>query len=198
MKIQSKGFLITSFLLSILIASVCSANAHSSLISSDPSSGQILDQISQEMTLTFNEDLIGIEGQQVNTLQLKYVDSGENTSLEVSIMGSTISGLLPARTYPAGKYELSYRVVSADGHPITGVISFSSSEATTMSRPDQIEVTVPTPESALSYSTKGSPDSRGSQILYGIAAVLTIGIWSMVQRKRRLAIKPSHRNDRRS
>ncbi len=184
MKIQSKGFLITSFLLSILITSISIANAHSSLISSDPSSGQILDQISQEMTLTFNEDLIGIEGQQVNILQLKYVDSGENTSLEVSIMGSTISGLLPARTYPAGNYELSYRVVSADGHPITGVIPFSSSEATDISH---LEPKEPISEEPIVNppSQEDFSSGRDVQLLYLVTVLIAGGIFLLRQNKGR-------------
>lgn len=137
MTIQSKRFLVASFLLSILITSLSTANAHSRLMNSDPSSGQILDQISQVMTLTFNEDLIEIEGEQVNTLQLNYVDSGEDSALEVSIAGPDIVGSVPAGTYPSGKYELSYRVVSADGHPISGVIPFSTYEVTTISQPER-------------------------------------------------------------
>jgi methionine-rich copper-binding protein CopC len=184
MKIQSKGFLFTSLLLSILIASICSANAHSSLINSDPSSGQILDQISHELTLTFNEDLIEIEGEQLNSLQLNFLDSGENTGLEVKVIGPKISGLLPASTYPAGAYELSYRVVSADGHPITGVISFSSSETTTVLPPEpKAEISeVPI---ANSPSQEDVASGRDVQLLYLVTVFIAGGIFLLRQNKRR-------------
>lgn len=184
MTIQSKRFLVTSFLLSILITSVTSANAHSRLISSDPSAGQILDQISQVMTLTFNEDLIEIEGEQVNTLQLNYVDSGEDSALEVNISGPDIVGSVPAGTYPAGKYELSYRVVSADGHPISGVIPFSTSEVTAISQPEPIAVTSEAPISD-SPSEENIASGRGAQLFYLVTMVIAAGIFLLRQNKRR-------------
>ncbi len=184
MTIQSKRFLVVSFLLSILITSLSTANAHSRLMSSDPSSGQILDQISQVMTLTFNEDLIEIEGEQVNTLQLNYVDSGEDSALEVNISGPDIVGSVPAGTYPAGKYELSYRVVSADGHPISGVIPFSTSEVTAISQPEPIAVTSEAPISD-SPSEENVVTGRSAQLLYLVTMVIAGGIFLLRQNKRR-------------
>jgi len=153
-------------------------------MSSDPSSGQILDQISQVMTLTFNEDLIEIEGEQVNTLQLNYVDSGEDSALEVSIAGPDIVGSVPAGTYPSGKYELSYRVVSADGHPISGVIPFSTSKVTTISQPEPIAVTSEAPISD-SPSEENIASGRGDELLYLVTIVIAGGIFLLRQNKRR-------------
>jgi methionine-rich copper-binding protein CopC len=184
MKIQTKRFLVTSFLLSILIASMNSAHAHASLINSDPSSGQILDQISQVMTLTFNENLIEIEGEQVNSLQLNFLDSGEKTALEVSVIGPEISGLIPAGTYPAGNYELSYRVVSADGHPITGVISFSSSEITTVVQPEPKAVISEAPVTN-SLPQEDVASGRDVQLLYLVTVFIAGGIFLLRQNKRR-------------
>lgn len=138
--VQVRRFLAISFLLSILIASISSANAHSGLISSDPSSSQILDQIPQTMSLTFNEDLIEIEGERVNSLQLINEGSTEKTALEVRIEGPVISGRLPAGTFPAGNYKISYRVVSADGHPISGEIAISTQSPTTIESDLGVEV----------------------------------------------------------
>jgi methionine-rich copper-binding protein CopC len=140
MMVQVRRFLAISFLLSILIASISSANAHSGLISSDPSSSQILDQIPQTMSLTFNEDLIEIEGERVNSLQLINEGSTEKTALEVRIEGPVISGRLPAGTFPAGNYKISYRVVSADGHPISGEIAISTQSPTTIESDLGVEV----------------------------------------------------------
>ncbi len=184
MTIQSKRFLVTSFLLSILITSVTSANAHSRLISSDPSAGQILDQISQVMTLTFNEDLIEIEGEQVNSLQLNFLDSGEDSALEVSVSGPDIVGSVPAGNYPAGKYELSYRVVSADGRPISGVIPFSTSELTTFSQPEPTVITSQAPISN-SPSEEIVATGRDVQLLYLVTAFIAGGIFLLRQSKRR-------------
>jgi methionine-rich copper-binding protein CopC len=140
MMVQVKRFLATSFLLSILFASITSANAHSGLISSNPSSSQILDQIPQTISLTFNEDLIEIEGERVNSLHLINEGSTEKTTLEVRIEGPVISGRLPAGTFPAGNYKISYRVVSADGHPVTGEIAFSTQSPTTIESDLGVEV----------------------------------------------------------
>ena len=48
----------SALLVAIFFAVIPSAQAHSSLISSEPSEGQSLNVIPQTLTLAFNEDLI--------------------------------------------------------------------------------------------------------------------------------------------
>ena len=161
----------------LFFAVIPSAQAHSSLISSEPSEGQSLNVIPQTLTLAFNEDLIEIENQVVNSLTLVNKSSGESTPLVVTTSGPSLMGEIPEGTYSEGGYQLKYRVVSADGHPITGTISFSTTTETKVS-----SGSAGTTEPGL---TEEDSTSRQSQILYlGILILVALALWR-VQRTRK-------------
>ena len=172
----------SALLVAIFFAVFPSAQAHSSLISSEPSEGQSLNVIPQTLTLAFNEDLIEIENQVVNSLTLVNKSSGESTPLVVTTSGPSLMGEIPVGTYSVGGYQLKYRVVSADGHPITGTISFSTTgqtiikDSSTPVNPSQT-----TEEPAPKINTL----SRTSQMLYAAGTVVAFGVWALLQRRRR-------------
>lgn len=109
-----------------------SAQAHSDLVSSDPVAGASLEQIPESFSLTFNEELISIEGESVNTLTLQGIDGNRYELLAPTVMGAVLSAQVAGGEFPAGEFLLTYRVVSADGHPITGEITFSTQSSTTI------------------------------------------------------------------
>ena len=132
------------------------ASAHSALESSNPTNGQALEAFPSEMSLAFNEELISIEGESVNTLTLQGTDGASYGLLAPTVVGAVLSAKTGSAEYPAGSYLLSYRVVSADGHPITGEITFSTQSSTTIeSEPITPVTTSDTPEPASSSSSVG-------------------------------------------
>lgn len=147
------------------------AFAHSALQFSIPASGEKIDAIPSLISLTFNEDLISIEGEEVNTLKLQGSD-GSHYELSVpTISGPVLSAQLANDQYPAGKYVLTYRAVSADGHPITGEITFTSTTTTTIDSSSSTPVTTSSPV---------EPDNSSSVYpIIGFALVLTtlVAIW---------------------
>jgi len=125
LNLLNKAIVTAGVLLLSVFSLFPSAQAHSDLISSDPAAGASLEQIPESFSLTFNEELISIEGETINTLSLEDA-SGKNYSLsEVEILDEVLTASAISGQYPAGDYLLTYRVVSADGHPITGDITFS-------------------------------------------------------------------------
>jgi hypothetical protein len=77
---------------------------------------------------------------------------------------------------PAGSYEVGYRVVSADGHPITGAISFSFGSPSTMPSP-------------LPYASSADPQESSVAPLAIVSAVVLLGlsiavIYVLVKRRR--------------
>ena len=153
-----------------------SAFAHSSLISSNPAQGSVVDMIPSDFALTFNEELISIEGQSVNKLSLSDA-SGVNYSLsETNIAGEVLSASVTAGQYPAGEYLLTYRAVSADGHPITGEIAFTVQSSTTID--SQLEEPVTT-------SITTEPESAGALTYLLIGLILLLGIASRVWSNRK-------------
>ncbi len=118
--------LLLLFSVTLFASQSVAAQAHSALESSTPAQGQMVETLPSEISLTFNEELISIEGESVNTLTLKGADGTNYELLPPTIVGAVLSAQVAGGDYPAGDYLLSYRAVSADGHPITGEITFST------------------------------------------------------------------------
>ena len=165
--------------LSIVFASFInpSAHAHTALELSTPSNNQSIEFMPTELSATFDEDLIEIEGEVVNTLELQSED-GTNYLLSVAtISGPVVSAKVGDGEYPAGNYLLKFRVVSADGHPVSGEISFSTQSATTIGA---------TPSEPVETSYIPEPvESSSNVLLYLLGGlVLLVGILFGVKRKR--------------
>ena len=165
--------------LSIVFASFInpSAHAHTSLELSTPSNKQSIEFMPTELSATFDEDLIEIEGEVVNTLELQSADGVSYELSPATIAGPVVSAKVGDGEYPAGNYLLKYRVVSADGHPVTGEIGFSTQSATTIGSIAAEPVTttfIPEPV-----------DSSSITWLYLLGgAILLVGILFGVKRKR--------------
>lgn len=104
----------------LLIWAAVPASAHSQLLSSDPADGAALSIAPPAVTLTFSEDLLA----GATTMAIVGADGSVLLSSPVDPQGPVISLPWPAEL-PPGAYEVSYRVVSGDGHPVAGAISFS-------------------------------------------------------------------------
>ncbi|GGA55171.1 copper resistance protein CopC [Pseudoclavibacter endophyticus] len=100
------------------------ASAHSQLVSSSPASDDSLDTPPSEVSLTFNEDLIDYGG----AIEVVDADETDWSDGELTFTGPTVTVGLSA-DMPAGSYEVHWQVVSADGHPVSGVIPFTVDDA---------------------------------------------------------------------
>lgn len=107
-----------------LVLGTAPAWAHSRLESSDPASGSSLAASPPKVSLTFNEavqpgftviTVIGPDGKDYHSGDISEVDD------------TVTVGVLPLG--PAGEYQVGYRVVSADGHPVSGSVAFTLSTA---------------------------------------------------------------------
>ena len=96
------------------------AAAHSRLESSDPADGASLAAGPSKVTLTFNEQM------QQGFATLTVIGPGETAwqDGETQVSGDSVS-IAVKPLGPAGKYQIGYRVVSDDGHPISGSVSFT-------------------------------------------------------------------------
>lgn len=129
---KMRVLLLLALSIPLIVISASPANAHTSLALSTPSEGQSVEFIPTELSASFNEDLIEIEGEVVNTLELESADGTKYVLSAATIAGPTVSANAGDGEYPAGEYFLKYRVVSADGHPVTGEIRFSTQSITTI------------------------------------------------------------------
>lgn len=162
MKVFIRRSLTAGILFFVALLSLPSAQAHSDLISSNPVAGANLEQFPESFYLTFNEELILIEGETVNTLILQGSDSTSYEILDPRVVGAVLSAKAGSAEYPAGTFLLKYRVVSADGHPITGEITFSTQSSTTI----QSQVAQPATTQEI------EPESSSSGVRFFIAAAI--------------------------
>ena len=107
---------------SLLLATAPAANAHTSLVSSNPKSNAMLMESPKSISITFNEDLIRISGKNVSKISLSNIIGNVKLGA-ITINKATITAKL-LKTLPVSKYKVTYRVISADGHPVSGSYNF--------------------------------------------------------------------------
>lgn len=91
---------------------------HASLISASPASGTVLERAPEAIVLTFNEPvavtvirLFDPQGHQLHTESIQ----GRHKKLRIPVPSDD----------EQGTYLLSWRIISADGHPVGGTLSYS-------------------------------------------------------------------------
>ncbi|MFB6451959.1 copper resistance CopC/CopD family protein [Bradyrhizobium tunisiense] len=106
--------------------------AHAALVSVEPASGSMLDTAPKTVELRFNEA--------VTPGAIRLIDGAGRTRNDprVSASGETISVAMPA-DLPEGTAVVSYRVISQDGHPITGSMTFSIGMPTATKPPAAVD-----------------------------------------------------------
>jgi methionine-rich copper-binding protein CopC len=99
------------------------AKGHDLLIDIEPASGAVLTQGNFEAKLTFNNPLLVVEGETNAELSTKLAGSGDWVTHEIEVMDSALTAQIILSE--AGDYDLRWKVVSSDGHPITGESTFT-------------------------------------------------------------------------
>jgi hypothetical protein len=109
-------------------------------------------------------------------LELESADGAKYVLSSATIAGPTVSASAGDGEYPAGDYVLKYRVVSADGHPVTGEIKFSTQSLTTIG-------SAPAGAEATPYLAK-TKDSSPESALYIAVGLLLALVSALVIKKR--------------
>ncbi|MFG2317373.1 copper resistance protein CopC [Streptomyces tendae] len=115
-----------------LLAGAGPASAHAALTGSDPREGAVVDKAPAQVSLTFSES-VSMDDDSLRVLDPKgkRVDDGKPSGTG----GTTYSVKLHAGL-PDGTYTVTYQVVSADSHPVSGAYTFS------VGAPSETSVTV--------------------------------------------------------
>ncbi len=113
-----------------LVLGATPASAHAALVGTDPEDGSSLEALPETITFTFNENVGNVN------IAVQSPDGAQIDLSDVSAVDNTASATL-SDPGQRGKYTASYRVVSADGHPISGTIKF---DVTTGETVDQVDI----------------------------------------------------------
>ncbi len=144
---------------------IAPASAHSKLVSSSPSEGAVRDAPPSQVEFTFDEELL--QGTTVISINDDQGNSIATTPVEP--IGKTISAPWPNGA-AAGSYQVAYRIVSADGHPVTGAVTFSVAGA-------QPAATL---EPAAAPASARTPESPPPTANVGVGRTVIIGIFVLV------------------
>ncbi len=111
---------------SLIFTGMQSANAHAQLTSSNPKKNEVIKTLPSLVWLEFDGDLLSFGDKQIHKLT---VTNSKKVRVDIGgpiVGGARISTKLKAGL-PAGKFLISYRIVSEDGHPVEGSFSFTFS-----------------------------------------------------------------------
>lgn len=118
MLLLTRAVTAVAVLLAVLGSGVGAASAHTALAASEPSEGQVLTVAPQRIALTFTEDV------RPESVQIAVRGPGGTS---VGSGSAEVTGALvhqPVTVTGSGSYVVAYRIVSADGHPVTGQLTF--------------------------------------------------------------------------
>ncbi|GAA4733583.1 copper resistance protein CopC [Modestobacter marinus] len=175
----------------LLVLSGGTALAHTGLQSSTPADGETLTAAPGTVTLTFSSAVTSEFAQ----IAVTSPDGESVTSGEVTIDGAVVSQ--PVSTRGDGAYIVAYRVVSDDGHPVSGQLTFTltgTGGAATESAPAEpplVNTPAPTPDTETAVSPAADSDTHsdaGSSwgllvLLAAAAVVLVAGTWLALRRR---------------
>ena len=106
--------------LSVLSPTAPAANAHDSVLLTVPADGDQVDLAPAEIDITFTDDILELGA-------IVMVVDGEDKNWaegEMRLDGAQATQPVAA-DLPDGAYDVRWRVVSADGHPVSGTFAFT-------------------------------------------------------------------------
>lgn len=159
----------------LLLLPIGSASAHSQLESSIPAAGARLDSVPTEVTLTFSEDI-------APGLSQVGVTDGEGLTMtrgKPATDGAVVTQALHPNLLP-GTYTVTYKVTSADGHPVSDAFTFIVNVGAAGS----------TPASRGTPTSDRTPTSGGTQTSDGTQGSSTAGSPSTGQASGSAALSP--------
>lgn len=134
-----KLLLIGLFALLTTIVNSTPAFTHAGLVSTTPAADEVFTSMPAEISLTFSEELLLIDGEDVNTVFLNLLDGPQVELVDVKIAGNVISATIPEAEYEPGIYEVTYRIVSSDGHKLSDSYIFSLNAPVRNENPTSVE-----------------------------------------------------------
>jgi methionine-rich copper-binding protein CopC len=120
----AKKLLFATIVLSILNSGTHVANTHAEIAKTNPAKSAILTQSPRSVSIEFGETLLTLDEKKINSV--KVTDSrGKRVDNSSTIVSGSRATTKIKGTLKKGKYMVSYRVVSEDGHPVKGSYYFS-------------------------------------------------------------------------
>jgi copper transport protein len=180
---------VVALALTIVVVLAAPASAHATLLTTDPLAGGQYDKTPAAVTLRFNEPVeANLGGIRVfNDTQTRVV-TGPPT--HPGGAGSTVAVSLPK--LENGTYVVTWRVISADSHPVEGAFTFQVGPKATLNKKNAQNLTAQLLASTGGSTSVGVVYGIDRAALYASIALLIGGVVFLV------AVWPRGRDDRRA
>jgi len=182
LRFSKLGALFAVLLLSFFAA--WPASAHSELQTAIPAPEEILIVWPTEVNLTFNENLLTADEQQINFVSVLDSLGNQIDNKDSKVAGNVVSVSLPVQQ-PNGSYFVNYRVVSADGHIIEDSYEFFFDGDDGASEPVAISATEGETE-IVTISAEVESETSPWSALIVLASVISFGVLIYQMRKNRI------------
>jgi copper transport protein len=117
-------------LLLVLLSPAAPASAHAALVSTNPGQGKTVPTAPSEVTITFSENISAVN----DKIRVVAPDGSRADQARPVVTGATLH--IPLRpNLSNGTYLVSFRIISADSHPVPGGFSFSIGSPSATARP---------------------------------------------------------------
>lgn len=167
------------------------ASAHDQLIHSTPAVNDALATAPTAIELDFSANVLD-EGAEIRVVDADGTDFADG---DLAIDGSTVT-IAVRSDMPEAGYQVRWRVVSSDGHPISGLIPFTIGDAAPMPLPTATaadgEATGETAASGTAGAADATPGDAGvlRTVLIGaggavVALAVLLGVGALRRRSRR-------------
>lgn len=157
-----------------LVATASPALAHDELTGTDPADGAVVDAVPDAVTLTFSRPLLADAG----TAVVEVTDAaGEQIQDGAPVIdGATVTQAINAPVSADGAYQVAWKVVSTDGHPISGGFSFTVEGAAPPAPTATPTQSATTPPAATPTATPAPAPSEDDSGPWPWAVVGVIGV----------------------
>ncbi|WP_329295853.1 copper resistance CopC family protein [Streptomyces pseudovenezuelae] len=183
----ARGLVAPAAALTVVAVAAPQAAAHTELDTSSPGAEATLAGLPPRVTLTFSDDM----RRKYAKVAVTGPDGESVATGEPEVQGKTVALPLDAAS-PVGRYNVGYRVVSADGHPVSGSYIFTVTAATSpnpsprAARSADAPPSTATRETQASESVEESSGANTSALVGGGALILVAAaVGAYVARRRR-------------
>jgi methionine-rich copper-binding protein CopC len=179
----------TAFTALFIVLGGAPAAAHTDLQSSAPADGEALTTAPDTVTLTFATAVAS----QFAQVTVTGPDGRSVTTGETTVEGAVVRQ--PVSPNGDGAYVVAYRVVSDDGHPVSGELGFTLTGSGAAPAPTQAEgpteASAPVPSTPAPATASPAADSDTSEgdgwglwlLLIGVVAVFVVGTVLALRRR---------------
>jgi len=171
--------LISRLVLLSLLLTPLPANAHDQLVDQSPADGELVTAGVVSIELTFNSELLSLAGTGAEILVTG--PDGDPMHPGCAVVDQR-RALLDVDLDQPGEYKVAWRVVSSDGHPITGSFGFQlENSAGYQADPDFMYVDCPNP---VLIATEEPADQSGYWLLWVSLSLVGAGLFFFLRPRR--------------